>query len=65
MAMYVLMIQHSFDFIFFFFINQFCRQRQFSFAMYFILFESAEEICMEYIVDSPVYGQFQLIGEWF
>ena len=56
MAAYVFMIQHSLDFIFFFFINQFCSWRRLSFAVYFILFESAEEICMKYIVDSPVYG---------
>ena len=55
MAAYVFMIQHILDFIFFFFINQFCSWGRLSFSVYFILFESAEEICMEYIVNSPVY----------
>ena len=64
MAAYVFMIQHYLDFIFFLFINQFRSWGRLSFAVYFIFFKSAEKICMEYIVDSPMYGQFQLIGEW-
>ena len=55
-AAYVFMIQHSLDFIFFFFINQFHSWRRLGFAVYFIFFELAEEICIEYIVNSPVYG---------
>ena len=63
-AAYVFIIQHSLDFIFFLFINQFHSWGRLSFAMYFIFFESAKEICIEYIVDSPMYEQFQSIGEW-